>query len=658
MEPNASNWLALWIALSTATLETTLTLRSGSNTEAAQTRERSLADAIEAMRASASDLPAVLLRTRLALSTTEERVIWLLVATELSMKVRELACTVADASQPTMSMLLEAVYGGTVNATGWSELAPTGRLRSFGLVERSDSGDERVPDTFQTFKASSRARELALGRLGIPDELAPFATLDPESLPIIDVVVDETVKQQVVALVPRTNALLLVTGQRGTGKTTLVRSAARASSGAIIEVDAARIAPSRAAARLQLASVAREARLHEAGILVTDLDALLPDGTSADDRLDLVDTEVMRRTNKPIYATATVRPNGLVSSRPVICVTMMAPTTVERRELWKRAIPTAAESDIQFLAETYPLSAAMIYAVGRAIAARRDGRPTADEVLSSIDAVVDDNLRGLADRIVITQTWDDLVLPREQLEPIKEIVARVRQRGRVYEQWGFANKLGKGLGVTALISGPPGTGKTMLAGLIAKELGLALYQVDLSKMVSKWIGETEKNLARLFDAAESGHAVLLFDEADSMFGKRTDVKSSNDRNANLEVNYLLQRIERFSGICILTTNHETSIDPAFRRRLAFHIRFDTPDEAERELLWRTLIPSGAPVAADIDFASLARKFEMPGGHIRNAVLRAAFLASDAGSSISMAHLWRSAINEYESMGKVSYSNLL
>ena len=191
-----------------------------------------------------------------------------------------------------------------------------------------------------------------------------------------------------------------------------------------------------------------------------------------------------------------------------------------------------------------------------------------------------------------TQTWDDLVLPREQLDPIRELVARIGQRTRVYEDWGFADKVGQGLGVAALLSGPPGTGKTMVAGADrAASSALELYQVDLSKIVSKWIGETEKQLGAMFDAAEAGHAVLLFDEADSLFGKRTEVKSSNDRYANLETNYLLQRLEAFTGTCILTTNHEANIDPAFLRRLALHVRFDMPDEAERAQLWRAVLPT-------------------------------------------------------------------
>jgi SpoVK/Ycf46/Vps4 family AAA+-type ATPase len=477
-----------------------------------------------------------------------------------------------------------------------------------------------------------------------------FALLNPEALLLGVVVAEERVKQQVATLVARANTLVLVTGSKGTGKATLVRSAARAAGLTLLEVDAARIAASRAAARSMLIEVAREARLHDAAVLISDVDELAQDGEAADERLDLLECVLM--TGRPVFATASVRPNGMRSSRPVVCVEMAAITTAQRCDLWKRAIPTATDTDADFLAGTYALAPSMIHAVGRALAARCDARPSSDQVLESIEGVVDDNLRGLADRVDTTQTWDDLVLPADQLEPVNEIIARVRQRGRVYERWGFASKLGKGLGVTALLSGPPGTGKTMLAGLIAKELGLALYQVDLSKMVSKWIGETEKNLARLFDAAEAGHAVLLFDEADSMFGKRTDVKNSNDRNANLEVNYLLQRIERFTGICILTSNHESSIDTAFRRRLAFHIRFDTPEESEREHLWRSLLPSGAPVANDVDFAALARKFEMAGGHIRNAVLRAAFLAADEECAINGNHLARAARLEYEAMGKV------
>jgi len=267
--------------------------------------------------------------------------------------------------------------------------------------------------------------------------------------------------------------------------------------------------------------------------------------------------------------------------------------------------------------------------------------------------VLDDRLGTFAKRIEVTQTWDDLVIDHDQAQAITELIARVRQRRTVYEQWGFASKVGKGLGVAALFSGPPGTGKTMVAALIANELGLELYQVDMAKITSKYIGETEKQLGEMFDAAEAGHAILLFDEADSMFGKRTEVRSSNDRYANLETNYLLQRMESFKGICLLTSNHESNIDPAFQRRLSLHLRFQVPDVDEREKLWRAMLPSQAPLDSHIDFASLARRFEMTGGYIRNAALRAAFLAADEGTPIGERHLEHAARIEYEGMGKIT-----
>jgi SpoVK/Ycf46/Vps4 family AAA+-type ATPase len=273
------------------------------------------------------------------------------------------------------------------------------------------------------------------------------------------------------------------------------------------------------------------------------------------------------------------------------------------------------------------------------------------DVQAGVRSVVDDKLSLLGVRIQWRQRWDDLVLPDDSLDELREMIGRVRHRRQVIDEWGFGDKVGKGLGVAALFSGPPGTGKTMAAGLVAGELGLDLYQVDLSRMVSKFVGETEKNLAQVFDAAETGHAVLLFDEADSLFAKRTEVKSSVDRYANLEVNYLLQRMESFTGITILTTNFDAAIDEAFRRRLAFRIAFPLPEADERRRLWQTVIPARA-LSDDVDFDDLADRYAMSGGYIKNAALRAAFLAAGDGVSIAMRHLTRAAGAEYASMGKV------
>ena len=308
------------------------------------------------------------------------------------------------------------------------------------------------------------------------------------------------------------------------------------------------------------------------------------------------------------------------------------------------------------LAAGYALRPGLIVqAAAAAQASTGAGRPVSVESIhAGVRACLGSRLDGLATRVEWRQTWTDLVLPPDQLDQVVELVARVRRRAQVLEDWGFAAKVGKGHGVAALMSGPPGTGKTMVAGLIANELGLDLYQVDLSRIVSKYIGETEKQLSVLFDAAETGHAVLLFDEADSLFGKRSEVKSSNDRYANLEVNYLLQRMESFTGIALLTTNHETAIDEAFRRRLALHIRFPMPESEQRAALWTAMLPDKAPIAPDVDAGALGEAFEMSGGYIKNAVLRAAYLAAEEATQIGMSQLRRGARAEYEAMGKVAF----
>jgi SpoVK/Ycf46/Vps4 family AAA+-type ATPase len=244
-----------------------------------------------------------------------------------------------------------------------------------------------------------------------------------------------------------------------------------------------------------------------------------------------------------------------------------------------------------------------------------------------------------------TVNFQDVAGIEEAKSEVQEVVDFLRDPAKFQRLGG---KLPKGV----LLIGPPGTGKSMAAAVIAQELGLELYQIDLARVVSKYVGETEQHLARLFDAAEAGHAVLLFDEADALFARRTDVKSSNDRYANLEVNYLLQRMESFAGITILTTNAETVIDEAFRRRLAFRITFPLPEAEERARLWRTHLPAAAAVAGDIDVDALAQRYAMSGGYIKNAVLRAAFLAADEGSAITMGHLTRAAGLEYAAMGKV------
>jgi SpoVK/Ycf46/Vps4 family AAA+-type ATPase len=253
-------------------------------------------------------------------------------------------------------------------------------------------------------------------------------------------------------------------------------------------------------------------------------------------------------------------------------------------------------------------------------------------------------LEGLAQRIEPVATWHDLVVPEREREQLRQIVLHVRHRTQVYESWGFVERSSRGLGISALFAGPSGTGKTTAAEVLANELRLDLFRIDLSQVISKYIGETEKNLSRVFDAAEQGAAVLLFDEADALFGKRTEVKDSHDRYANIEVSYLLQRMEAYRGVAILTTNRKSSLDQAFLRRIRFVVEFPFPEAAQRAEIWRSVFPSRTPVQ-DLNIDRLAR-LRVSGGSIHNIAMGAAFLAADAGRPVLMEHLLAAARAEF------------
>lgn len=261
------------------------------------------------------------------------------------------------------------------------------------------------------------------------------------------------------------------------------------------------------------------------------------------------------------------------------------------------------------------------------------------------------SLAGLATKIEPNYRWEQLVLPGDKLELMRELCGQLKYRYRVFEEWGFGKRLSHGKGLSALFTGPPGTGKTMSAEVIARELGLDMYKVELSAVVSKYIGETEKNLSKIFKEAESSNAILFFDEADALFGKRTEVADAHDRYANIETSYLLQKMEEFEGVVILASNLRENMDEAFVRRLRFIVDFPFPDEADRLRIWQTHFPAQAPLSEDVDFVLLSRQLQVAGGNIKNIVLNAAFLAAADESNISMSHILHSAKREFEKIGK-------
>jgi hypothetical protein len=334
----------------------------------------------------------------------------------------------------------------------------------------------------------------------------------------------------------------------------------------------------------------------------------------------------------------------------------------ERQEVWQRELAAHGVSSpadaLGPLTTRWRIGPGTIHRVVALVTEGGAEQVTPEQIDRAVGQHVESKLGDVAERVGHLASLASLVLPADIMDSLTELLARLRLHRRVFEDWGMTRVASTNRGITALFQGPPGTGKTMVAGALARELGIELYRVDLSRIMSKWIGETERNLANVFSAAEDSQAFILFDEADSLFGKRTEVKSSNDRFTNLEVNYLLQRLDSFSGVAILTTNLGTAIDPAFKRRLAFRVHFPIPDEDQREQLWRAHLPASLPTADDLDLADLAHRYPLTGGSVRNCVMRAAFLAAAEDAPLSQEYLLRAVRLEYRAAGKLSESGPL
>ncbi|HEY83697.1 MAG TPA: ATP-binding protein [Chloroflexi bacterium] len=351
-------------------------------------------------------------------------------------------------------------------------------------------------------------------------------------------------------------------------------------------------------------------------------------------------------------------PGGIERERSVLPVEFSPPPYHRRQILWRRFLNDSlpdADAALASLAGQFILTGGQIrdaVASARDIAARRGDELQPRDLFAAARDHSSRRLSKLARKIVPRYTWGDIVLPVEQVEVLREIVAMVRGRPKVLEEWGVGKKLASSAAVALLFAGPPGTGKTMAAEVIANDLQLDLYKIDLASVVSKYIGETEKNLEKIFDEAQSSNAILFFDEADAIFGKRSEVKDARDRYANIEVSYLLQRMESYDGVTILATNLRANLDEAFTRRIQFIIDIPFPDEAYRLQIWETLFPSSVPHAPDLDLPLMAQQFKLAGGNIRNIIVAAAYLAANDGDVVTMDHLFHSARRELQKMGRL------
>ena len=366
----------------------------------------------------------------------------------------------------------------------------------------------------------------------------------------------------------------------------------------------------------------------------------------------------IERLDAPLLLTGRIRRQS--ARRAVLSFDVAKPTVAEQQAMWHQALggdpaalPAARMLANQFHLEPGAIRAAIADARARLTLEDSEPDPAPDTLAQaawdSCRALSRPRLDDLARRIEVSAGWDDLIVPEPQQQMLRAIAAQLRHRATVHTDWGFAGQSERGLALAVLFAGSSGTGKTMAAEVLARTMRLDLYRVDLSAVVSKYIGETEKNLRREFDAAEESGAVLLFDEADALFGKRTEVRDSHDRHANVEVSYLLQRVEAYRGLAILTTNMKEALDTAFLRRLRFVVTFPFPDPVARARIWARMFPQATPTSG-LDMARLAQ-LAISGGQIRSIALNAAFLAADAGRAVTMADIRAAARNEYVKLEK-------
>ena len=541
----------------------------------------------------------------------------------------------------------------------WTALSPAAPLRYWGLVEPTPGGSAvtaplRLDERILHFLAGAGFTDERLESL--VRTIEPAGAVPPSH--------GEIARRVAAACREQVTPLIGLWGPDASGKRALAAAATR-ELGLSLRALRASDLPQTPAERASLARVWERAAVLGGWALLLDLhddDDGAPAAGAGPEAAAGAFAEAVRA---PVLLAAREPLRGLW--RPVLAFDVPRPSARERLGLWQEALGPAAaaldgagpsgpsgasgaggasggEGALAALATHFELGGREIASVvERARAACAPHVPTAAALWQGCRGVARPRLEDLARRIEARAGWDDLVLPPAEKEALHEIAAQVRERARVYDAWGFGARSTRGLGVSALFAGPSGTGKTMASEVLAGELALDLYHIDLSQVVSKYIGETEKNLRRVFEAAEEGGAILLFDEADALFGRRSEVKDSHDRYANVEVSYLLQRMEAYRGLAILTTNRREALDRAFLRRLRFIVEFPFPGLAERAEIWRRVFPRATPTEGLVP-EKLAR-LNVAGGNIQSMALHAAFLAAAEGTPVRMSHLLRAARRE-------------
>jgi len=609
------------------------------------------------------------------LSPVELQAVVICLAPELRRKYDTLYAYVQDditRKRPSVDLVLDLTCASEEERwRRWALFSPQGTLvRQWILRAVEDPRSPSGSSGLACFLAlDRRILDFLLGENTLDERLAGSVELARPSSSQELFAIDGAIRTGIVHLIRHYDSsagfqslTLYLYGPYGAGKRALALELCQQFQRPLLVLDLEMLRTREADATAALRVAFREGILHHAALYIEHVDALLEvEGDNVAWRTALAQCV---KTFGGLTFLAGQRPwsaQGLFDTATFCTVEVPLPDVPQRQAVWTEALARLdAQADPVWaceLADRFRLSPGQIRdATHRAaqLAVMRRGKPaiTLADLYRAGSQVSHHKLGDLAARIKTHSSWEDLVLPINKVEQLKEICAQMAHRQRVFGEWGFHAKLLRGRGLSVLFCGASGTGKTMAAEVIAHEMRLDLYRIDLSGVVSKYIGETEKNLAKIFHEAEASNAILFFDEADALFGKRTQISDAHDRYANIETSYLLQRMEAYEGMAILATNLRDNMDEAFTRRIRFVVEFPFPDAACRQAIWQKHFPRDAPIDKDIDFEWLGRQFQITGGNIKNIVLNAAFLAAADGGVIAMEHVVRGARREFEKIGKL------
>lgn len=531
------------------------------------------------------------------------------------------------------------------------DLSPSSPLVKYALVELSAAESLM----YRRIRAANRLVHLLDGTA---------LSLDPDLLELAELrrgavagVFPAVTAERATSALHSSEVVLCLQGQRGLGKKLLLQQAAAHQHKGILCIDGRRLqSASLASQHTMIRALVRELRLLDALPVLVDIDDAV-NLESERDELPGWFGELIDQWGGPVAITINRERMPRIHQRPIVHLTLEVPGLDTRTQMWRQVVPSLTAAEADSLSGRFAIPGGIIVAAAQSATAQRmpdSGPPDGEELARAVAGQLHQRISRLGKKLPTPFDIDDLVVDDDTRGALLEITAAASQRRKIRD----AFKLRGAQGISVLFSGHPGVGKTMSGTVLARRLGLDIYEIDLSQVVSKWLGETEKNLSDVFDAAEPGHVVLLFNEADSLFGKRTsDVKSSNDRYANLETNYLLQRLERFGGLAILTTNLTSGIDQAFKRRFTYDVYFSFPSPEMRAELWRRTLPERAR-SANIDFDAISDSYELSGGFIKVACERAAYVAGAAGIEIDNALLRTTIERMYRERGKVSTAGRL